>query len=448
MMKKPVQGKVELELTYTPLELVAEQPPAASSATSDAAAAEGSVLSSNAAPKGGSEGIDWSTLSTPAAGQSLQGSDFELCCFITHSESSTEAAIWRSREQRRVVLAFRGTSDPRDMVTDVQLLQVPYEAREDGRKSDDPRQVHKGFFEGASAVSRRLKELLIAACAGTAGEWEVLVTGHSLGGALATLVAPDLASGIDTSRGFKARDDRSWFASMMRGVKKVYASEPPRLGRLRLYTFGAPRVGNSAFAEHFDSFGMEAFRIVNGQDIVPRMPRHANSAGALLDYEHCGRTVLVDETGGVEGGFWVEGEDEQADCPLRDVSPFTNPFGSKTILGELSATAAEAAAAAWGDVTKSGAESEGEQEFDFKGLARSFGGAAAKLSKASEGIASRVQSMKAVEALGVIGLDVEFVESEMKLAESIRSGTGLVHHLEPSYFEAMRRGLDASSKKG
>jgi len=33
---------------------------------------------------------------------------------------------------------------------------------------------------------------------------------------------------------------------------------------VRMYTFGAPRVGNSDFARFFDSLGMEAFRIVNG----------------------------------------------------------------------------------------------------------------------------------------------------------------------------------------
>ena len=37
------------------------------------------------------------------------------------------------------------------------------------------------------------------------------------------------------------------------------------------------------------ALGMECFRVVNGADIVARMPRHANSAGAVLDYEHVGR---------------------------------------------------------------------------------------------------------------------------------------------------------------
>ena len=59
-----------------------------------------------------------------------------------------------------------------------------------------------------------------------------------------------------------------------------------------MYTFGAPRVGNGEFAKDFDSIGIEAFRVVNGADIVPRMPRHGNSAGAVLEHEH-GRLALT-----------------------------------------------------------------------------------------------------------------------------------------------------------
>ena len=51
--------------------------------------------------------------------------------------------------------------------------QTPFEQRPDGKPSDDPRLVHAGFFASARAVNRRLKELLVAACAGTPGEWEV-----------------------------------------------------------------------------------------------------------------------------------------------------------------------------------------------------------------------------------------------------------------------------------
>ena len=77
------------------------------------------------APRGATEGIDWSVLSRRVGREGyVEGDDFELCCFITHNGTSTEAGIWRDTATRRVVLAFRGTSDPRDMITDVNLLQV------------------------------------------------------------------------------------------------------------------------------------------------------------------------------------------------------------------------------------------------------------------------------------------------------------------------------------
>ena len=47
--------------------------------------------------------------------------------------------------------------------------------------------------DGAQSVARRLKELVAAAAGGDISEWELVVTGHSLGGALATLFTMDLA---------------------------------------------------------------------------------------------------------------------------------------------------------------------------------------------------------------------------------------------------------------
>lgn len=43
----------------------------------------------------------------------------------------------------------------------------------------------------------------------------------------------------------------------------------------------------------------------------------------------------------------------------------------------------------------------------------------------------------------MLGLDPRFVESEMALIDSIRMGTGVMHHLEPSYFAGLKNALDA-----
>jgi predicted lipase len=70
----------------------------------------------------------------------------------------------------------------------------------------------------------------------------VTVTGHSLGGALATLCA------VDVQYNFPDVD-------------------------LDLYTFGSPRVGNDGFRDSFNRRVPKSYRFVYGMDIVPALPR-------------------------------------------------------------------------------------------------------------------------------------------------------------------------------
>ena len=89
----------------------------------------------------------------------------------------------------------------------------------------------------------------MTACA-TRAEWDVLVTGHSLGGALATMFAAENARGVDLSRGF-GEYDSSWYAQASsdlrhRPVAKLGLKQKPiELGAVRCATFGAPRVGHA-----------------------------------------------------------------------------------------------------------------------------------------------------------------------------------------------------------
>lgn len=56
-------------------------------------------------------------------------------------------------------------------------------------------QVHKGFLTAYDTVRSKVASLLDFITAdGSQGEWRVYVTGHSLGGALATLCAYELAT--------------------------------------------------------------------------------------------------------------------------------------------------------------------------------------------------------------------------------------------------------------
>uniref|UniRef100_A0A914P9C5 Fungal lipase-like domain-containing protein n=1 Tax=Panagrolaimus davidi TaxID=227884 RepID=A0A914P9C5_9BILA len=73
--------------------------------------------------------------------------------------------------------------------------------------------------------------------------YNTLVTGHSLGAALASLTAATLS-----------------------------ATNVVPKNRLSLYTFGQPRVGNKEFADNYLNFVPEAYRIVHHWDIVPHLP--------------------------------------------------------------------------------------------------------------------------------------------------------------------------------
>ncbi|CAK5270344.1 unnamed protein product, partial [Mycena citricolor] len=75
--------------------------------------------------------------------------------------------------------------------------------------------------------------------------YRLVTVGHSMGGALATLAAVSLLQLFPAS---------------------------PMLDQTRTYSYGAPRVGNEAFAHHVNTqLGHRAFRVVHADDGVPTM---------------------------------------------------------------------------------------------------------------------------------------------------------------------------------
>ena len=77
-------------------------------------------------------------------------------------------------------------------------------------------------------------------------DYRLVVHGHSLGGALATLIA------------FQMVD-----------VHKLPGSE------IELVTFGAPRVGDEAFVKQLEEYVPNQLRVINSTDIVPMLPLQA-----------------------------------------------------------------------------------------------------------------------------------------------------------------------------
>jgi hypothetical protein len=159
-------------------------------------------------------------------------------------------------DDRAVIVVFRGTQIDNfwgtvvDLITDLKAVPVP-----DGAGG----LVHFGFLKGMLQVWEGVRGHVAALVAG--GRRALWVTGHSLGGALATLAADRLAR----TPGVEVRG---------------------------LYTFGSPRVGDENFRQRLNALGLgqKTYRIVNNFDAVARVPPE-------LVFKHVGLLKFIDGEG-------------------------------------------------------------------------------------------------------------------------------------------------------
>lgn len=150
------------------------------------------------------------------------------------SAPGTDTQVLVLEEADHIIIAFRGTSNIRDWITDAQFLRSLLVEEANGDRCE----VHAGFLAAYESVIEELAAYLRKI---VVGERKVFVTGHSLGGALAILAALELK--------------RQKFAIA------------------QVYTFGQPRVGNAAFKRLYEwSLGDSTFRVVYQEDIVARVP--------------------------------------------------------------------------------------------------------------------------------------------------------------------------------
>ncbi|EFJ45326.1 hypothetical protein VOLCADRAFT_106050 [Volvox carteri f. nagariensis] len=202
--------------------------------------------------------------------------DLYPLAFINNCRTNTEAWVFRNIDDRRVVVAFRGTSVTADWLIDLWTVPVPDTAirpKEPGPAGVDPSMIrmHRGFLEGYKSVRAAVLQLVddVLRTDGRGGPWKVEVTGHSLGGALATVAAYDIA--------WNKRDrDRRRQAG-------------PTIGSVAMVTFGAPRVGNFVFAKDFNAVLPDAWRVHNHNDIVSSVP----FTFGFWNFTHVGKDVRM-----------------------------------------------------------------------------------------------------------------------------------------------------------
>ncbi|KAJ1970220.1 hypothetical protein IWQ62_000047 [Dispira parvispora] len=150
-----------------------------------------------------------------------------------------------------LVMSFRGTDNKEGAIADLRanLIQWPPEIPES--------RVHRGFYDSYMSIRPELLtalKLYMAKCT-----WcDLTVTGHSLGGAQATLAA------LDAVLTFKSMKNK-----------------------VLLYTFASPRPGNPAFARAILRHQIPVYRVVKEGDVVPMLPPQG------VIYSHVGHTVWI-----------------------------------------------------------------------------------------------------------------------------------------------------------
>eukprot|EP00897_Mesotaenium_endlicherianum_P005039 jgi/Mesen1/4563/ME000232S03828 len=161
--------------------------------------------------------------------------------------------------QGMIVVCFRGTRIRSlvNWVANLHFLELnlPY-------PGVDEAFVHCGFYEAYHNTTLRAGVIeAVQALQRERPHLQVVVTGHSLGAALACLCALDLTVNL--------------------GVQGVHVT-----------TFGQPRVGNRAFATYFDQRVPNSVRMVHGHDLVPHLPP-LSLARRLYSYYHTATEVWM-----------------------------------------------------------------------------------------------------------------------------------------------------------
>jgi triacylglycerol lipase len=204
---------------------------------------------------------------------------FSLFADVDNGGPDLGVRCYVAQRGQHVVLAFKGTSDLPGWLTDANVPQVPAPGGGAGK-------VHSGFAKGLARVWDRVLPRLPKKGSGLS----LWVTGHSLGGGLATLAANALCN-------------------------------DPNYEVAGTYTYGSPRVGNLAYYADYKAIN---FRCVNNDDVVPQVPLEMTLVGFhLFVYKHVGTLEYFDRHGQLGGG--TSNWEIKKDMMLGNLEEFEHP---------------------------------------------------------------------------------------------------------------------------
>ena len=165
------------------------------------------------------------------------GSEADIAAYLAITESPS----------KQIIFAARGTFSDANWRTNFDFFTVPSNVAEGAT-------VHRGFNNAWNEIAVDVRQA-IDDTVKMKPDYKLVITGHSLGGAIATVAAANL-----TAEGGYEFD---------------------------LYTYGQPRVGNDKFSDFLsENIPGRLYRVTHDADPVPRLPPAALPLFGLLGYRH------------------------------------------------------------------------------------------------------------------------------------------------------------------
>ncbi|KAL4231118.1 hypothetical protein ACF0H5_008701 [Mactra antiquata] len=204
------------------------------------------------------------------------------------------AAVAISDHLKRIVVANRGTTSTSQLIHQMlNALIVPKKSFKTG--GEVQQYFNDAFYKLYPCVSKCVKDLR-----NSHPDYDLAVTGHSLGGAIASLTA----------------------------VSLVYDKIVPK-DKMVLYTYGQPRVGDKTYAMSFDKIVKSSWRVVHSNDIVARIPTQTNLNLNKQPYHHKTEVYYPAVNMPPDAPYKVCARDEDPTCVS---SNFFNPFNILTYI--------------------------------------------------------------------------------------------------------------------
>lgn len=145
-------------------------------------------------------------------------------------------------------IVFRGSDDLKNWIDNFKFWKIRFKKVVPYNGTNEKIKVHYGFISDY----KKVRDIILNH---SKSFEKIIVVGHSLGGAISYLCALDIR--------FNQGSD------------------------LACVTFGSPEVGNKEFVKSFNSRIINSYRIVNGSDLVTKLPSR------IFRYFHVGKLYQI-----------------------------------------------------------------------------------------------------------------------------------------------------------